>query len=166
MADFIFNQHTIPSEILRYGLRSSAATGCGWIATYNALLTMGLYAPPEELISYYEHRLPLIHGNFGTTMLAPAEFFQRHGFRVMVVAQRKRFDHAARDADACIVFYRWRKGAKLGAHFVAIRYRSGAFFGYNTDRNSAAEDCYGESLSAFLEKRHFFGAVLIAIYKT
>ena len=37
MMDLIYNQHQIPREQWRYGLRSSAAVGCGWIATYNAL---------------------------------------------------------------------------------------------------------------------------------
>ena len=66
MNDLIYNQTKIPKEQWRYGLRTSAATGCGWIATYNALRLMGYHAKPEELIRYYERQLPLIHGNGGT----------------------------------------------------------------------------------------------------
>ena len=29
--DLIYNQRQIPAEQWRYGLRSSAAVGCGWI---------------------------------------------------------------------------------------------------------------------------------------
>ena len=50
MDDLIYNQHKIPKEKWRYGFRSSAATGCGWIATYNALRLMGYRATPEDLI--------------------------------------------------------------------------------------------------------------------
>ena len=53
MDDLIYNQTKIPKEQWRYGLRTSAATGCGWIATYNALRLMGYAAEPEELIRYY-----------------------------------------------------------------------------------------------------------------
>ena len=58
MNDFIYCQRDIPKDKWRYGLRSSAATGCGWIATYNALKIMGYSAKPEKLIEYYEKQLP------------------------------------------------------------------------------------------------------------
>ena len=54
MNDLIFCQRDIPREQWRYGLRSSAATGCGWIATYNALCLLGERAEPEELIRFFE----------------------------------------------------------------------------------------------------------------
>lgn len=36
--DMIYNQRSIPKDQLRYGFRSSAATGCGWVAIYNSTL--------------------------------------------------------------------------------------------------------------------------------
>ena len=48
--DLIYCQRDIPKKQWRYGFRSSAATGCGWIATYNALQLMGYRAEPEKLI--------------------------------------------------------------------------------------------------------------------
>ena len=79
MKELIYNQNHIPREKWRYGLRSSAATGCGWIATYNALRLMGYKASPEKLIRYFERQLPLIHGNAGTSILGPALFFSAAG---------------------------------------------------------------------------------------
>ena len=55
MEDLIYCQQDIPREQLRYGFRSSAATGCGWIATYNALHILKDHADPEELIRYYNY---------------------------------------------------------------------------------------------------------------
>ena len=49
--------------------------------------------------------------------------------------------------------------------FVALQYRDGTFTGYNTYRNSTGPDPYGESLEAFLKKKHYFGAFLIGIRK-
>ena len=63
MDDLIYNQRKIPKEQGRYGFRSSAAVGCGWIATHNALRLMGYRTDIEKLIRYYEGQLPLIHGN-------------------------------------------------------------------------------------------------------
>lgn len=163
MDDLIYNQHRIPKEQWRYGLRPSAEVGCGWIATYNALRLMGYRAEPEDLIRYYQRQLPLIHGNAGTTLLGPAVCMKQMGFPTKVIVRKKEFDQAAKEARACILFYRWRKEWKIGAHFVAVQYQDGLFVGYNTYKNSTGPDVYGESLEHFLKEKKYFGAVLIAM---
>ena len=163
MENLIFNQQDIPKEKWRYGFRSSAATGCGWIATYNALRLMGYTADPKKLIRYYECQLPLIHGNMGTTIVGPVIRFRKWGFPVKLTADRRNFDALAKESDVCILFYRWHKKWKLGAHFVALHHTENGFIGYNTFTNSKGPDLYGDSLSAFLKKKKYFGAVLIGI---
>lgn len=163
MADLIYNQHRIPKDLWHYGFRSSAAVGCGWIATYNALVLLGHPQTSYSLIRYYERQLPLIHGNLGTTVLAPAIYFKQHGFPVTVTSRRRQFDAVAKQSDVSILFYHWRSKWKLGAHFVAAVYTDRGFSGYNTYHNSTGQDFYGESLDSFLTNRHYFGAVLIGI---
>ena len=163
MPELIFCQKDIPGEQWRYGLRSSAATGCGWIATYNALRLMHYKAEPEKLIRMYEWMLPLVHGNAGTTIPAPALAFRRWGFPVKLVLDRKKYDEAARESDVCIVFYRWRNKWKLGAHFVTVQYKDGRFVGYNTYNNSKGPDDWTESMDGFLKQRKYFGTALICI---
>ncbi|MBR7179495.1 MAG: hypothetical protein IKD27_08300 [Oscillospiraceae bacterium] len=163
MKDLIYCQHAIPKEELRYGFRSSAATGCGWIATYNALRLLGKRVNKEELIRYYERQLPLLHGNTGTSIWGPAAFFRHHGFRVQVELRRNRFDAVAAEHPVCILFYYWCKGLKLGAHFVALHKTDRGFVGYNTYSNSTGPDSYGDSLDGFLKKRGYFGCVLMGI---
>ena len=163
MDDLIYNQYKIPKDQWRYGFRSSAATGCGWIATYNALRLMGYKADPEELIRYYERQLPLINGNIGTILFGPALHFYKWGFAVKPVLRCADFDKAAKEADVCILYYRWLKKYRYGAHFVALHHTQEGFIGYNTYRNSTGPDKYGPSLEAFLKKRKYFGAVLFAI---
>ena len=132
MDSLIYNQRDIPRDQYRYGLRASAATGCGWVATYNALQLMGYKTDIEELIRYYEWQLPLIHGNAGTSFWGPAVCFRNWGFPVEVTANLRNFDHIAKESDVCILFYRWRKEWKLGAHFVALHHTENGFIGYNT----------------------------------
>ena len=163
MDDLIYNQTKIPKEQWRYGLRTSAATGCGWIATYNALRLMNYRAEPEELIRYYERQFPLVHGNAGTAIPAPAVFFTQQGFPVTTAVNRSKFDTLAKESDVCILFYYWRNKWKIGAHFVALRYENGEFIGYNTYKNSEGPDRYGPSLEEFLKKRKYFGPVLLGI---
>lgn len=163
MNNLIYNQHDIPKNEHRYGFRASADTGCGWIASHNALHLMGYQTNIDELIRYYEWQLPLIHGNAGTSFWGPAVCFRNWGFPVEIVVKRERFDQAAKAAEVCILFFRWRKKTRIGAHFVALRYTDQGFIGYNTYRNSTGPDRYGESLDGFLRERKYFGCVLIAI---
>ena len=165
MEDFIFCQQDIPKEKWRYGFRSSAATGCGWIATYNAAKLLGMETEPEELIRFYQRQLPLIHGNLGTTILAPAWFFKKKGCRVDWTACNDRFDDLARSSDVCILYYRWHKKWKFGAHFTCLYHTPAGFLGFNTYNNSKGPDKYGSSVAAFLKSRKYFGAVLIGIRK-
>ena len=165
MEGLIYNQRQIPKEQYRYGLRASAATGCGWIAVHNALYLLGCRTDTEALIRYFEWQLPLIHGNAGTSFWGPALCLQNMGFPVEMILDRRRFDDAAREADACILFYRWQKKGRLGAHFVALHHTPGGFLGYNTYRNSQGPDAYGDSLDAFLRQKHYHCCVLMAIRK-
>ena len=163
MEELIYNQRRIPKEQWRYGLRKSAATGCGWIATHNVLRLFQLPSVPEELIREYTWQLPLIHGLLGTNLFGLYRYFQKRGFPLRLVFLRKNFDQAVQDADAAILFYRWRKKWKLGAHFVALHYTDEGFVGYNTYSTSAGPDHYGSSLTRFLKKRKYFGPVLMTI---
>ncbi len=163
MIEFIFNQREIPKKKLRYGFRSSAAAGCGWIAVYNALLLMGHKESPEKIVRNFTWRFPIVNGNFGTFLLSPIFYFKRRGFKVQTRIRRRKFDETAKKNDACILFYYWRNKFKIGAHFVAVEYKDGKFIGYNTYRNSRGSDILGESLSGFLKKRKYFGAVLIGV---
>ena len=163
--DLIYNQTQIPRDQWRYSLRSSAAVGCGWIATYNALRLIGYRTDIPGLIRYYERQLPLIHGNTGTSFWGPAVLFRQWGFPVEVSVRSKDYDELVSRSDVCILFYHWRRGVKLGAHFVALQKTDAGILGYNTYRNSEGPDFYGESLAEFVRKSGWFGTFLIGIRK-
>ena len=163
MQDFIYCQRDIPRNKWRYGFRSSAATGCGWIATYNALLVLGKRIAPEKLIKFYERQLPLINGNTGTFLFSPAIFFKRHGYKLKCTAIPSHFDRMVEDSDVCILYYWWAKKWAIGAHFIALHKTDRGVIGYNTYQNSKGQDFYGSSLSEFLKKKHYFGSVLFGI---
>ena len=165
MDDFIYCQRDIPKNKWKYGLRPSAATGCGWIATYNALRLLGEEVTPEEVLKSCMAQLPLVHGTLGTTILSPAFYFKKKGYRVEHTACNDRFDALAKDSDVCLLFFRWHEKLKIGAHFVALQHTPEGFIGYNTYRNSKGPDRYGDSLEAFLKRRKYFGCVLFGIRK-
>lgn len=159
----IYNQRDIPREQYRYGLRSTAAVGCGWIAVYNALTLMGYRVDIPGLIRALERELPLLHGNTGTSFWGPVPLLRRWGFPVETSRRLREFDALARSADVCILFYYWSSGLKVGAHFVALHHTETGFVGYNTYRNSTGPDPYGSSLETFLKEKHYRAPYLIAL---
>ena len=163
MKDLIYNQNDIPEDRYRYGFRASKDTGCGWVAIHNALCLLGKRVDPEALIRYLQWQFPLVHGNAGTSFWSPAVCFQKWGYETELIPDRRKFDRAAKEADACILFYRWRSGARLGAHFVALHHTPEGFVGYNTWRSSTGPDLYGESLEANIRSRGWFGCILLCI---
>lgn len=165
MKKLIYNQKMLPKKKYRYGFRSSNAVGCGWIATYNALLLMECPADEKSLIRYYTWQLPLINGNFGTFLFGPAIYFRQKGFSVKVSLRKNKFDRLLQEYDAGIVFFYWHRKWKIGAHFVTVEYKDGKVIGYNTYSNSQGPDLYGESLSEFLKRRKYKFPMLIAIKK-
>lgn len=163
MEELIYCQKDIPKEQWKYGFRTSAATGCGWIAVHNTLRLLDHPSDPEILVKAFARQLPLIHGNLGTTILAPALYLRKKEFDTDWTAREDRFDDFAKEYPVCILFYRWHDKWKLGAHFVALQYTPEGFVGYNTYTNSTGPDRYGPSLQEFLKKRKYFGAVLMGI---
>ena len=159
----IYNQKMIPKRQFRYGLRSSAAVGCGWIATYNALVLMGYPAEEKELIRYYTWQLPLINGNFGTFLFGPAIYFWKKGFGVKISFRKKRFDRMLKRDGLGILFYYWHRKWKIGAHFVTVEYKDGKVVGYNTFSNSTGPDIYGARLDTFLKERKYCFPMLVTI---
>ena len=163
MDGLIYNQRDIPKEKWRYGFRSSAATGCGWIATYNAMRLMGYKTDIEQLIRYYESMLPLIHGNAGTSFWGPAVCLKQWGFPTEICMRPGQFDDVLLRNQVCILFYHWRKKYKLGAHFIALHKTEQGILSYNTYSNSTGPDHLGKSLEAYITDRKHFGCVLIGI---
>ena len=163
MPEFIYNQTKISKDQWRYGLRSSAATGCGWIATYNALHLLGKDVNIQDLISFYEHQLPLISGNLGTPFWGPLHCFRHWGFEAKLYVDIRKFDEAAKNAPASILFFRWRRGIQVGAHFAACRYNGQQFIGFNTFKYSKGPDPLGDIIQAFLKRNSYFGAMLLTI---
>lgn len=164
MQQLIYNQTRIPEHQWRYGLRPSAKTGCGWVATYNALCILGYPAVIPELIQRMAWQLPLINGAVGTFIGSPAWTMYQLGYQIRMVNDRKQYDELAKECPVCILSYYWRRKHKVGAHFVALRYIDGHFEGYNTFTNSKGPDNYGPSLDEFLKRHHYFGTVLTLVY--
>ena len=111
-----------------YGLATVAHSGCGAIATYNALLSAGELVTFGEVVQYYnEHWSELfVLGYLGTPPHLVIEFFEDRGYTVITTMDMNQIDLYSQYADACILWYAFSVEKNfhgieynaLGAHFV------------------------------------------------
>jgi hypothetical protein len=114
---FIVNQDKLPD--VYYGLRTSDANGCGWIAVYNALKMLGENPDVPTLIGDMEDGV-IYKGNWGTKLGIIKSYFENLGYNVTVTGWKRNFNKNAQEADANIIFY-WNEGFPMnGAHYVAF----------------------------------------------
>lgn len=164
MTEYIYNQNDLPKG-LHYGFRESRATGCGWIAVFNALVHMGYRVNVPVLMRKLERQVPLVHGNFGTLAFAPWFFFRSQGFGAEISARVSDFDAIVARSDCALLFYYWKSGKRIGSHFIALHKDSCGITAYNVYSNSNGPDYLGQSLTAWIQKNHHFACVLTGVKK-
>lgn len=162
MTDYIFNQNELPKG-MHYGFRESRATGCGWVAVYNALTHMGYRVNIPVLMRKLERQVPLVHGNLGTLAFAPYFFFRSQGFPAKISAKQADFDEILARSDCALLFYYWKSGKRIGSHFIALHQAPDGITAYNVYANSKGADHLGQSLSGWITRNHHFACVLTGI---
>ena len=114
--------------------------GCGVVATYNALIDLGVPQSFDDVLDYYnnpqESRLTL-SGLLGILPCYISEYFENQGYCVIITDNWDAIDLYSRTADACIMYYGYYGGSllKSGAHYVSYRRSREGYVGLNTSEN-------------------------------
>ena len=156
---YICNQTRGTASKYWFGFFRSSYNGCGWIATYNALLMLRNRMEPHEIISKYEKSGAVMYGSFGIRPDAIKKFFKSKGYKVTMTYNSANFDKVAKKNKANIIWF-WHGS---GAHFVALRWTGVQFVGYNTFGYSDGVDYWGSSISDFFKKNGFSSGILISL---
>ncbi|MCL2037043.1 MAG: phage head morphogenesis protein [Oscillospiraceae bacterium] len=78
----IYNQEIGPASRIIMGIGTDGDNACGWVAAYNAFITLGIDVHPAEIVKYFENNNGLINnGEFGVNPLVYDDFFERHGLK-------------------------------------------------------------------------------------
>lgn len=127
-----------------FGLASVSHGGCGAVASYNALVTMGYSTSFDEVLAYYNSQMGYTLG-FGLTGLLPynvAQYFTTLGFTVVTTNQREQIDLLSKTADGCIMYYKFPRTYNpigsvsfnaYGAHFVEYHREASGYVAVNTN---------------------------------
>ena len=156
---YIYNQNTGIASQYWFGFFRSSHNGCGWIATYNALIMLGNPQEPYKIISYYEKWGALVYGAAGILPTAVASYFRSRGYTVTVSTNTSKFDKQAKSNTANVLFY-WHSN---GAHNIAVHWNGKQFIGYNVYSNSSGPVKLGTSIASFLSRNNYTGAMLTSI---
>ncbi len=158
---FIYDQEAEDIADLRFGFFKSSFNGCGWIATYNALILLGKNPKAEEIISEYELTGAVLGGVFGVHPFAVSNYFRMRGYKVKTTYNAQKVDEVAKEHTANILFY-WHSS---GAHYFATKWDGKQFVGYNVFGGKCRE-LLGYSLSKkFHNNKKTKIGVLISISK-
>lgn len=139
---FIYDQNSGKAANLRFGFFKSSFNGCGWIATYNALILLGKKPKAEDIISEYELTGAVLCGVFGVQPYAVTHYFRFRGYKVETTYNPKKVDSVAKKHTCNILFY-WHSS---GAHYFATKWDGTQFVGYNV-WGSTGPEYLGTSLS-------------------
>ena len=126
---FIYGQKNGAASKLKFGNYYSSYNGCGWVATYNALLILNKKIHPACIIRFYETRFSFVNGLSGIRINAVVSYFKKAGYKVSKLYNSKRFDNNAKKASVSILWY----SNKWSAHYVAIKWegKGNKFIVYN-----------------------------------
>ncbi len=120
----------------RLGIATVSHGGCGAVATYNALITLGTAKSFDEVLSYYNgsYDRTVAGGLLGILPHQVANYFRDNGYRVIMTNNADGIEIFSRTADACILWYAYPKEPLFNAHFVHYHKYGKQYKAYNTNR--------------------------------
>ncbi len=116
-----------------------AYSGCEIIATYNAIISMGISALMPELIRTFEKRGNALGGGFGIAPSFPAGYFKKKGYMVKRLTSRnaEKIREFGKKHDTFLLTFYWDKSdITRQLHTVNISKNSGKFFVHNAYHKS------------------------------
>ena len=142
---YIINQHDESVGTKRFGLFTVSHGGCGIVASYNALISLGNGKDFNDVLSYYNSNISETIG-WGATGLIPfhiVNYFEELGYAVITTDDLDFINILSARADACILYYEFYATYDLGlfsidaygAHFVEYSKNQKGYMARNTSEN-------------------------------
>ena len=127
LTTIIDNQNQSPANQIRMGSRDGRNegwyNGCGWVATYNALLLLDISKHPAEIVKYFEESGgTVLDGVYGTYPNVIEEYIGNFGFnvnRTTFPQLTMNIDDAIKNSRVSILSY----AHTTAGHYVTIEYR-------------------------------------------
>ncbi|NTU89272.1 MAG: hypothetical protein HGA54_05100 [Actinobacteria bacterium] len=126
---YIENQKSTLFEDMKLGIADVNYAGCGVIASYNLMKSLGYQITLSELIEHFEQRSILLKGELGIDPFEIAKFFKKRGYTTEML---KPGDTSTEYIRVITTFWNDKDDIKDSAHTVAlIREKDGRFHSHN-----------------------------------
>jgi RHS repeat-associated protein len=163
--NYIYDQYSGSASKIKMGYFSSF-NACGWVATYNTLLTLGLAEHPADIVKDFETNFGIIlDGGFGVNPMSIYEFFRQskyddEGISTRIHHYPKSVDELVKNSDVAILNY----AHGSGLHYISVGYDKNTlqFYTLNDGRIKAGVDMHF-SLDDYLLKNGFTAFNVITI---
>ena len=155
----IYDQCTGNAAKARFGAKTGDYNGCGWVATYTALLLSGRYIHPCNIISYYEQNGMVASGLIGVMPWAVYRYLNNLGYSPQLLSNSRYFDQAMKTRNVAILLYIHAKGM----HYIAVSKFGKYFWGYNVYIGDRKVQSLGTSLSGWLRSKKYTAIALITL---
>jgi len=145
----IDNQNQRPANQIRMGttegMNEGWYNGCGWVATYNALILLGVPEHPAQIVNHFETSGGTVFGGmFGTYPNAIEAYLKDRGYNVtqtLFPQITKNIDEEIKNSRVSILAYLHTRAA----HYITIVYRE------DIDRFIVYNDSFARTRSAELD---------------
>ena len=144
MSDYIYGQEVL-KDIKIGAFGNGKSHGCGPAAVYNAMIALtGSSEPIGEIVRFLKKAGGFNFGGlFGTRPSALVKYIRHSGFNCAGISYLPAdVDKLIKESDAGILLYIWRRGAKIGAHYITIIHTDGQYLVYNEFNNDTAPRAY------------------------
>ena len=155
-----------------FGLSNVGRSGCGAVATYNALQTLNSGTSLNDIISYYHDNKDMnVFGYLGLGPNSVADYFRVQGYTVIMARYTAKYsaetaavvNSLAQTADASILWYVYASDSGVGAHFFEYHRDGDGYVGYNVFSNKSVFEI--ENPYQFLRDNNGVIAINIFIYQ-
>ena len=133
-SELIENQNDF-KDIL-FGKSTLSYAGCEIIATYNALIHLGLKVPLANLINEFERDGMVLSGRFGTAPKAISDYFLRNGFKVHMTNKEEEFEMLGEaSSNMILTLYNNKENILDEVHTVCITREADGLYAHNVYGN-------------------------------
>lgn len=130
---------------LKFGTRTMDRNGCGVIAVYNTMLTLGDQRDIRDIAYHFENDGQVFGGEFGTNPHAIKRYFSQNGYKVKTIEGENIRDEKIPNADAYVLSY-WNKRDVMDAmHIISVRKTKDGYelFNYGKKENNDSYEIGG-----------------------
>ena len=139
---------------LRLGSCRFSHSGCGAIATFNAMSVLGLEPKMEDIVDFYEHNGLILNAAMGVNPSAVKKYLKSKGLQWKFYSKSKDWDACLGKDQIAILLYWWVNRKGCGAHYVSVERTDEGINVYNEYGNRDYTHKY-KDMQTFLDEGQY-----------